>query len=62
MAWADSIGAQLDNVPFQQHRDILKLLLDQVVNDRHNNICITLGISTQDFMSSANSEPEFAAQ
>ena len=37
-AWADKVGGRLDDVPFEQRRDILKLLLDQVVIDRDNNV------------------------
>ena len=37
-AWADKVGGRLDDVPFEHRRDILKLLLDQVVIDRDNNV------------------------
>ena len=37
-AWADKVGGRLDDVPFEQRRDILKLLFDQVVIDRDNNV------------------------
>ena len=32
VTWADKVGGRLDDVPFEQRRDILKLLLDQVVS------------------------------
>ena len=49
-------------MPFEQRRDILKLLLDQVVIDRDNNVRFTLGIPTEDFVSFANYETTFAIQ
>ena len=42
MAWAGMVGNRLDDVPFEERRDILKLLLDQVVIDSDNNIRFTL--------------------
>ena len=62
VAWADKLGDRLDDLPYEQRRDILKLLLDQVVIDRDNNIRLTLGIPTEDFVSIANSESKFAVQ
>ena len=56
VTWADKVGGHLDDVPFEQRRDILKLLLDQVVIDRDNNIRFTLGIPTEDMVSIKNSE------
>ena len=32
LAWADKVGDRLDDVPFEQRRDVLKMLLDQVVS------------------------------
>ena len=62
VAWADKVGSRLDDMPFEQRRDILKLLLDQVVIDRDNNVRFTLGIPTEDFVSFANYETKFAVQ
>ncbi len=41
VAWAGKVGGRLDDVPFGQRRDILKLLLNQVVIDRDNNVRFT---------------------
>ena len=62
VAWADKVGGRLDEVPFEQRRDILKLLLDQVVIDGNNNVRFTLGIPTEGFVSNTNSETTFAIQ
>ena len=62
VAWADKVGGRLDEVPFEQRRDILKLLLDQVVIDGNNNVRFTLGIPTEGFVSNTNSETIFAIQ
>ena len=43
-----SNSGRLDDVPFEQRRDILKLLLEQVVIDRDSNIRSTLGIPTEE--------------
>ena len=51
VAWARKGGGRLDDVPFEQRRDILKLLLDQAVIDRDNNIRLTMGIPTEDVVS-----------
>ena len=59
VTWADKVGGRLDDVPFEQSRDILKLLLDQVVIDRDNNIRFTLGIPTEDMVPIKNSETKF---
>ena len=32
LAWADKVGDRFDDVPFEQRRDVLKMLLDQVVS------------------------------
>ena len=32
LGWADKIGDRLDDVPFEQRRDVLKMPLDQVVS------------------------------
>ena len=56
VTWADKVGGHLDDVPFEQRRDILKLLLDQVVIDRDNNFHFTLGIPTEEMASIKNSE------
>ena len=46
-------------MPFEQRRDILKLLLDRVEIDRDNNVRFAPGIPTEDFVSMTNSETCF---
>ncbi len=60
VAWAGKVRDRLDDVPFEKRQDILKLLLDQVVIDRDNNVRLTLGIPTEDLVSTKNSETKFA--
>ena len=62
LVWADKVGSRFDEVPYEQRRDILKLLLDQVVIDGENNIRLTLGIPTDDLVSVKNSDSKFANQ
>ena len=62
VVWARKVGGRLNDVPFEKRRDILKLLLDQAVIDRDNNVRLTLGIPTDDVVSIKNSESKFAVQ
>ena len=54
--WAGKFGKGLDDLPDEKRRDVLRLLVDQVLVDRNNNISITLGIPTEDFVSIENEE------
>ena len=54
--WAGKFGKGLDDLPDEKRRDVLRLLVDQVLVDRDNNISITLGIPTEDFVSIENEE------
>ena len=56
--WAGRVGDRLDNLPPQERREMLQLLLDRVVIDRDNNVVITLGIPTDDLVATASPEPE----
>ena len=49
--WAGKFGKGLDNLPDEKRRDVLRLLVDQILVDRNNNVSITLGIPTEDFVS-----------
>ncbi len=49
--WAGKFGKGLDDLPDEKRRDVLRLLVDQVLVDRNNNVSITLGIPTEDFVS-----------
>ena len=35
----------------EERREVLRLIVDQIVIDRENNVSITLGIPTEDFVS-----------
>ena len=52
--WARTVGDGLDDLPDEGRRDLLKLLLEQVVIDRDNNVRLTLGIPTENLVSIAN--------
>ena len=49
--WAGKFGEGLDDLPDEKRRDVLRLLVDQVLVDSDNNVNITLGIPTEDFVS-----------
>ena len=57
--WAGKFGKGLDDLPDEKRRDVLRLLVDQVLVDRDNNISITLGIPTEDFVSIENEESPY---
>ena len=49
--WAGRFGHGLDDLPQEKRRDVLRLLVDQVLIDRDNNVSITLGIPTENLTS-----------
>ena len=49
--WAGKFGRGLDDLPQEKRRDVLRLIVDQVLIDRDNNVSITLGIPTANFTS-----------
>ncbi len=49
--WSRRIGGRLDDLPSEERRDILRLIVDQIAIDSDNSVTITLGIPTQDFVS-----------
>ena len=49
--WAGKFGRGLDDLPQEKRRDVLRLIVDQVLIDRDNNVSITLGIPTENFTS-----------
>ena len=49
--WAGKFGQGLDKLPDEKRRSVLRLLVDQVLVDRDNNLSIALGIPTEDFLS-----------
>ena len=60
--WAGKFGKGLDDLPDEKRRDVLRLLVDQVLVDRNNNVNITLGIPTEDFVSIEKEESPFPCQ
>ena len=57
MQWAEWIGDGLDELPQEERREVLRLLLDGATIDKHNQVKLTLSIPTEDFLSIAGPEP-----
>ena len=57
LEWAEKVGEGLDDLPSEERRDVLQILLDRVMIDRDNNVVITLGIPTYDLVAIGNPEP-----
>ncbi len=49
--WAERIGDGLEDLPDDQRRELLRLLLDEVTIDGENRVNLTLAIPTQDLVS-----------
>ena len=49
--WAGRVGDGLDDLSPEERREVLRLIVDQIVIDRDNNVSITLGIPIEDFVS-----------
>ena len=49
--WSRRIGHRLDDLPAEERRDILRLIVDQIAIDGDNSVTITLGIPTQGLVS-----------
>ena len=49
--WARGVGNGLDDLPDEERREVLRLLLDEVTIDGENNVNLTLGIPTEDLVS-----------
>ena len=49
--WAGRVGEGLDDLSPEERREVLRLIVDQIVIDRDNNVSITLGIPIEDFVS-----------
>ena len=54
--WSQRFSQSLDELPEEKRRDVLRLLVDQVIIDGDNNVNITLGIATGDLLSFEESE------
>ena len=48
--WAERIGDGLDDLPDDQRRELLRLLLDEVTIDGENRVNLTLAIPTEDLV------------
>ena len=57
--WAGRFGHGLDDLPQEKRRDVLRLLVDQVLIDHNNNVSITLGIPTEHLTSFEKGESRF---
>ena len=55
--WAEWVGDGLDDLPQEERREVLRLLLDGATIDKHNQVNLTLAIPTEDFLSIAGPEP-----
>ena len=44
LAWAREVGQGLDELTPEQRREILQMIVEQIVIDRDNNVDITLAI------------------
>ena len=55
--WAEWIGDGLDELPLEERREVLRLLLDGATIDKNNQVNLTLAIPTEDFLSIAGPEP-----
>ena len=49
--WVSRIGDGLDDLPDEERREVLRLLLEGVTIDRENNVNLTLAIPTEQFVS-----------
>ena len=49
--WAEKVGDDLDILPPEERREILRLIVDQIAIDRDNSVTMTLGIPTRGFVS-----------
>ena len=49
--WSRRIGEGLDDLPVEDRREVLRLIVDQIAIDGDNSVTITLGIPTQGLVS-----------
>ena len=67
LTWARNVGQGLDELTDEQRKEILRMVLEQVVIDRDNNVDITLAIPIDDDSSDPDSpepdspEPDYVA-
>ena len=59
LTWAREVGQGLDELNDEQRKEILQMVVEQVVIDRDNNVDITLAIPIDDHYPEPNSnEPD----
>ena len=59
LTWARNVGQGIDELSDEQRKEILQMVLEQVVIDRDNNVDITLAIPIDDDSSDPRSpEPD----
>ena len=61
LAWAGEVGEGLDELAPEQRRDVLQLVVEQVMIDRDNNMNVTLAIPVDDSVAVASSSSRFAS-
>ena len=55
LAWARNVGTGLDEMAPEQRKELIQLVVEQVMVDRDNNVNITLGIPVDDFVAFTSS-------
>ena len=60
--WVDKIGEGVDNLSQEDLREVLRLIVDEIVIDRDNHVTITMGIPTNELVSIENeaSRPSYS--
>ena len=67
LTWARNVGQGLDELTDEQRKELLQMVVEQVVIDRDNNVDITLAIPIDDDSSDPDSpepdspEPDYVA-
>ena len=51
VGWANKIGEGVDNLPPEDLREVLQLIVNEIVIDRNNHVTITMGIPTNRLVS-----------
>ena len=60
LGWAKEVGQGLDELTDEQRKEILQMVVEQVVIDRNNNVDITPAIPVDDdFLEPNSPEPDF---
>ena len=54
LRWVNKIGEGLDNLPQEDLRKVLRLIVEEIVIDRDNHVTITMGIPTNEIGSIEN--------